>query len=250
MSGSGHYPLPVPTGSQPGVPSVPSVHGHGGAGSYPGDGHQSNPSVSTGSIAHASVSRSGPQSALPYPRGESSNKRLTLVALAVAAAAGGLAALLYLSVGRRDDVAAAAPTTAVVTGAPQATQTTAPPAPTASASAAELAKVAIEVKAKPDSAEVYLDGEKVGEPGKASLSIPQDGKPHELRVSATGYASKTYKIEPDQTKVEWSPELVRERAATGGGQVVTPPSAKTAEGDKKCSKKGKSGRCIDAQYDP
>ncbi len=248
---SGNYPVPVGTPSQPGMMgpqsgSLPTVHGSA-AGSYPGDGHQSNPSVTTGSIARASVSRSGTQSPFgPVPQ-QGGNTRLTMVALGVAAAAGGLAALLYLNLGRRDEPAAASPAvTATATGAAPATAApTAPPPPsaTASASAAEVASMAIEVKVKPESAEIFLDSEKIGA-GTVATSIPKDGKPHELRVSAPGYASKTYKIESDQEKVEWKPELAKERS----GPIPIPP--KTSEPvDKKCSKKGKTGRCVDANYD-
>jgi serine/threonine protein kinase len=258
-SGSGHYSvaaMPPPPGSHPGihgVHGVPSMHGAPTSGSHPGDGHQSHPSVTTGSIARASVSRSGPQSTF-YPAQQGGNKNLTLVALVVAAAAGGLAALLYLSVGRKD--AAQPPAAASTTTAPAAPTETAkaPPEPSATAAPAPSAsenKIAIEVKAKPESAEIFLDSNKIGEAGKASVTIPVDGKEHELKVSAAGYASKTYKIEPNQTKVDWNAELSREKpAAGGGGPVVTPPTAKTNDADKRCAKKGKTGRCVDAQYDP
>ncbi len=263
MTGSGHYGIAALQGGVPAAPSsnsglvgpmsgsLPSVHSMM-PGSYPGDGHQSNPSVTTGSIARASVSRSGPQSGLGYPNAQPNNSRLTLIALGVAAAAGGLAAIVYLSLGR-PAASATQPTSAPTTAAAPPTGAAKEPAPeTTAASAAPSAaagKVAIEVKAKPSTADIFLDGEKVGEPGSASVTIPQDGKSHELKVSAAGYASKTYKIEPDQTKVEWSPELAREKS-NGPGPVVTPPSTgKPPPDDKKCAKKGKGGRCIDTSYD-
>lgn len=275
--GSGHYALaalqggvpPAPgshpgmggaglSGSHPGLVgpmsgSLPAVHG-AMSGSYPGDGHQSNPSVTTGSIARASVSRSGPQSSFGYPQAQQGSSRLTLVALGVAAAAGGLAALLYLSVGRRgNEVAAAPPPTATAVATQTEAKTTATPEPTgtpATSSTAETAgKIAIEVKAKPSSAEIFLDGERVGDPGTLSTAIPQDGKPHELKVSAAGYSTKTYKIEADQAKVDWSPELSRERVG-GPGPVAPPNTGKPPDpNDKKCAKKGKTGRCIDTSYD-
>jgi serine/threonine protein kinase len=264
---SGNHPIPVsssgphssvtPSGhphamdqshmSGPRSGSLPNFYGAKMPGSYPGgDAHQSSPSVTTGSIARASVSRPGTHSMYGAPPADSANRRITLVALGVAAAAGVLAALLYLSLGRGPSGAAPAEPPKPAPTEPTAVlpTSTAPEATAASSAAAapDEQKVALVISSKPEGADVLLDGEKIGST-PLETSIPRGAQPRELKVATAGYASKTYKVEPDQAKVEWSPVLTKER--TGGQAVLPPPTGKQPPDDKKCAKT-KKGRCIES----
>lgn len=191
------------------------------SGSEPG--HSSQPSFSN-SINHASVAS--------HPQKPASNNRLTLVALGVAAAAGGAAALLYVAFARPSGSVSAPNTSDPVIAAP--VTTTAPatipipripgePTPSGAPSADAAPKVSkILVKASPDTAEIFLDGTKVGDKGRFEGTVPRDGAEHEIKVDAPGYASKTKTLKPGED-LSWEPELVPNRTAGG-----TPSPKKTA----------------------
>jgi len=229
-----HGSLPGPQNG-----SVPSVHGPATSGSYPGSS-QSQPSVSnmTGSIARASVSRSGPQ-----PSQSSTGSKVALVAAGGLAAASLLGLVLYLSLFREP-----------IPGqtAPAATAAAAPaPTPTAEATAtatseADAKELPIEVKVTPTSAEIFLDGESIGT-GEVKKKIPIDGKEHELRVEAAGYTSKVRKIDPDEEFVGWEPDMARLRS-TGGGSIKPPPQDDTPKLER--DKNGRIKRRIDSTYTP
>jgi serine/threonine-protein kinase len=228
--------------------SVPSVHGPATSGSYPGASHQSQPSVSnmTGSIARASVSRSGSQ---PMPTSSGAGGKLALVAAGGLAAAAILGLVLYLGLGRAPKADAAKPAgTTDVAAAPAATQD-APPTPSQTSSAAAAApekEISIEVRATPDSADIFLDGEKIGT-GEAKKKLPSDGKEHELRVDASGYTAKVRKVAPDEEVVAWEPELARQR--TGGAVGVKPPPQDETPKIER-DKNGRIKRRIDSTYTP
>lgn len=233
FSHSGSHPMVTPTGmshphmqmgSNPGLPRL--------APGATGD-HASQPSVSS-SLAHLSVSAS-PHSASGVQRVDGSNKKLTMVALGVAAAAGGLAALLYVGLGRNSAPTASTAPTAEAATATAAATTAAPttaPTQTAAASAATESAVVVadpkakelrvEVKARPGTADIELDGKSIGT-GSGKATIPRDGKEHEIKVSAPGYVSKSRKIKPEESSIAWEPEL----ALDYRGGPRTPTTSKT-----------------------
>ncbi|NUP10158.1 MAG: serine/threonine protein kinase [Polyangiaceae bacterium] len=220
-----------------------------------GDDHASHPSVSN-SLAHVSVSHS------PYghPHGKASDggsKKLTMIALGIAAAAGGLAALLYIGLGRSPSAPAAAAsgspasqstapaTTAAATATAQATSTS-----TAAASSDANAKEAtLELKVKPDEAEIFLDGKKIGQ-GNMKTTIPRDGQEHELKVDAPGYSGKVRKIKPDETSIVWEPVLTADRRYGGSpppSKTTTTPTTDPVPTVKR-DKNGRPIRDIDKEY--
>jgi serine/threonine protein kinase len=269
--GSGSHPghSHVASGSHPGV----SQHaGHSFSGSYPGagahpglhssiprfsppmsgsePGHSSQPSFSN-SINHASVAT--PRAAKP------STNRLTLVALGVAAAAGGAAALLYVGFSKAP---ASAPVAASAPAAVASQAAVPAPAPTASpvalATAPQSADAAtshkLKVKVSPDTADIFLDGKKVGTGSYEGL-LKADGTEHELKVDAPGYASKSRTLTGSED-VTWDVELTAERRTTGGPVTKstaaptadpTPVPTATATGPLRDSK-GRVIRPIDSSY--
>ncbi len=262
MSQSGQFLRNEPSVSMHGAPgarlggpesgSVPSVHGHVTSGSYPGAAHQSQPSVSnmTGSIARASVSRSGPQ---PAPAGSGAGGKIALVAAGGLAAAAILGLVLYIGLGRTPKADAAKPGGTVDAAAAVAPTTAPSPDPTSSQTAdasstaqAQGKEISIDVKATPDSAEIFLDGEKIGT-GEAKKKLAADGKEHELRVDATGYTAKVRKVAPDEEVVAWEPELARQRLGLGTG-TKPPPQDETPKIER--DKNGRIKRRIDSTYTP
>ncbi len=274
---TGGHPVPVMGAGQPG--SYPGAGSHPGArGAMQGMGvprigpaatdpdHTSQPSVSS-SLAHASVSHSPHPSAMRPP--DQGNRRLTMAALGVAAAAGGLAALLYVGLGRNTPAAATskpeAGATSTASGAarPEESKTAESPkttepketAPTADASQSasvvadpNAKEVTIDVRVKqPDDAEIFLDGKKVAN-GKLKTTIPRDGKEHELKVDAPGYYPRTRKIKAEESGIEWTPSLDLERR--GGPPVVksAPTVLDTAPAGPRRDKNGKIIRDVDRDY--
>ncbi|MFO0546825.1 MAG: serine/threonine-protein kinase [Polyangiaceae bacterium] len=261
VSASGsHSIIPLAQGSSPSITGLPRL-APGTTGSEPG--HSSQPSVSS-SLAHAGVAHSPPGKPAP-----NSSKRLTMVALGIAAAAGGLAALLWVGFGRNSAASTPSSTPAAETGAPTATATAAAdakaaPTTTATASTAVAAtasvsaapgEIAVSVKVEPKDADVYIDGKKVGA-GKVQTSIKNDGTTHEIKVDASGYTPKVRKIEPTETSVNWEPELAVDRHGTGVATTPTtpktstpptadPPATSTTPGRDKF---GKPIRTIDTAY--
>lgn len=252
-----HYTGSHPGASYPGAGSVPHP-----SGSYPGGvrpaglpnvgqpmsgsepGHSSQPSVSN------SLAISNSPHLHPGVAPGSSGKRLTVVALGVAAAAGGLGALLYLGLGRDSQPAGAQPvttqaaTTQTVTASSTATAT-------AEATAVATAKeTAIEVKVKPADAEIFLDGKSIGT-GSVKTSIPQDGADHELKVDAPGYTAKTRKIQAGEQVVGWEPELAPNKTSGRPGAVKQPPpQPEPTSNEPKRDKNGKIIKNIDKTYTP
>jgi hypothetical protein len=225
------------------------------SGSEPG--HSSQPSFSN-SINHASVAS--------HPQKPGSNNRLTLVALGVAAAAGGAAALLYVAFARPSGSVLSPTTSDPVPAAPVTTTAPAPitipsspgettsPVPSASDAAPKVSKIL--VKASPDTAEIFLDGTKVGEKGRYEGTVPRDGAEHELKVDAPGYASKTKTLKPGED-LSWEPELVPNRTAGGtpapkktatpAEPTPPPPTTATSTGEKR-DKNGRVIRPIETAY--
>lgn len=252
--GTGSHPQHNPSFSHPGVGgssigALPNL-GQPMSGSEPG--HSSQPSVSNSlAISHSPHLLTG-------RRGESSNKKLTMVALGIAAAAGGLAALLYVGFGRGS--APAVPSA----GAPQATETasavdgrlasTAPTSERSDASTASVSAVAdakketaIEVKVKPDAADIFLDGKKIGT-GSVKTTLPIDGQEHELKVDAPGYSAKVRKIQANEATVSWEPELTGDKRLPGTVKTAAPPP--DVPGEPKRDRNGKIIKNIDKTYTP
>ncbi len=273
--GSGSHPghSHVASGSHPGVSHQ---GGHSFSGSYPGagshpglqssiprfsppmsgsePGHSSQPSFSN-SINHASVAT---------PRAtKASTNRLTLVALGVAAAAGGAAALLYVGVSK--PVAGAptgegAPTNVVASQAAPLAVATAPATAVGTTAASQSSTPAatsskISVKVSPDNADIFLDGKKVGT-GSYEGVLKADGKEHELKVDAPGYASKS-RVLAGTEDVSWDVELIAERRTSGGPVTKStaatptadpPPTPTTTSTTPLRDSKGRVIRPIDSSY--
>jgi serine/threonine-protein kinase len=247
---SGSYPGAAhPSVAGPAMGSLPRL-GPPMSGSEPG--HSSQPSFSN-SINHASVASQGHKPA--------SNNRLTLVALGIAAAAGGAAALLYVGFAR--PTASAPATSNAVTAAPITTTAPAPivTEPTASslpsASPDATAKATkILVKASPETAEIFLDGKRVGDKGRYEGTVPQDGAEHEIKVDAPGFASKTKTVKSGED-LTWEPELTPNRSSgtTASQKTATPaettspppPPTPTSTGEKR-DKNGRVIRPIETSY--
>jgi serine/threonine protein kinase len=244
--GASHHGAPHLAG--PATGSLPQL-GPPMTGSEPG--HSSQPSFSN-SINHASVASQRLKPA--------SNNRLTLVALGVAAAAGGAAALLYVAFARPPAASAPEPAASGTTAAPITTTAPAPilpetttPTPAASADVAPKASKIL-VKASPDTAEVFVDGKKVGDKGRYEGTIPNDGAEHEVKVDAPGYASKAKTVKPGE-ELNWEPELTPNRSgaspapktATPTETTPPPPPTATSTGEKR-DKNGRVIRPIETAY--
>ena len=240
----GSHPGSIQSVTGSGVGPLPNL-GHPMSGSEPG--HSSQPSVSN------SLALSHSPHAFNAARRQDGNKKLTMVALGFAAFAGGLGALLYVGFGRTTatpaavETAKAAEPTASTTAAPMSLATT--PTADASASASDAKKeTAIDVKVKPDAADIFLDGKKVGT-GSYKGTLPMDGQEHELKVDAQGYSAKTRKIQANEATVSWEPELTGDKRNVGPVKTSPPPPDPTGNEPKR-DRNGKIIKNIDKTYTP
>jgi len=247
---SQELPIVRPTGDDDSGPAEHS--GLSPAAGYPVSGSHPAASVPPASVPHSAHPSSLTAASAPHhPAPQQRSSVIGLVALAVAGLSGGLAALLWIGMGRDADPAGSTETdgSAALSGEEGAPKVDEPPVaepPIAEPSAAvgetgegegegepaAALEASMELDVTPKHATITVDGEKID--GRAfSLSLDED---HEIVVEAPGYETTTTTVKIDADAVETVGdeatvlEIQLERV-TPGRPYRPPPKKKKAPPD-------------------